>query len=211
MKRSIFLGFFLLLGLAACKKNSDDVLTQETAIVNSTVAPTTLSGEFPAVYIKWYGQHTPTLEGQDWAEVPDAKFISGNYKLIVEPSGPDSVKLYVDGSGSGPTFQKTFLGRFNCVAYQEPQKTVSYWRYKVWHLADQYSINKQGTFINRVWVDRYAYADRTVYNYHVEIAQITGDNQADKGQYIPYVPDRSNNEINLGMFQFTRRSTGILN
>lgn len=211
---------FFFLGLItlnwSCKKGGgDDPVASETELVNSPDPKVYLSGDFPAVYIKWAGNHVPTIEGQDYAFTPDPKAITGNYKLIVEPSGNDSLRLYIDGSGTGPTFQKTPLGSFSYADFSGNSNkgnsgSSGEYLYGVWNLHD--NLSAPGN--NRVLVERYAYHTKTDFRFRILIGYVYGTGSSYAGRYIPYINDVADITVNdirqVGQFIFARESPGAL-
>lgn len=195
----------------SCKKGGgEDPVTSETVLVNSSDPKVYLSGEFPAVYIKWAGNHVPTIEGQDYAFTPDPKAITGNYKLLIEPSGTDSLKLYIDGSGTGPTFQKTPLGSFSYANFSGNSNNAAGYIYGVWYLQDKFSA--PGNV--RVMVERLAYLTKTDFRFRINIGYVYGTASPYADRYIPYINDVSGITVNdirqIGQFIFARESPGIL-
>ena len=153
----------------------------------------------------------PTIEGQDYAFTPDTKAITGNYKLIVEPSGNDSLKLYIDGSGTGPTFQKTFLGTFSYANFLGNSNNAAGYVYGVWYLQDNFSA--PGNV--RVMVERLAYPTKTNFRYRINVGYVYGSASPYQGQYLPYINDvrfiTLNDIRQIGQFIFARESRAILN
>lgn len=210
----LFLG--LIIVNWSCKKGAgDDPVASETELVNSPDPKKFLSGEFPAVYIKWAGTYAPTIEGQDYAFTPDPKAITGNYKLIVEPNGSDSLKLYIDGSGTGPTFQKAPLGSFSYANFNGNVKKANSgdsgeYLYGVWNLKDK--LVAPGN--NRVIVERYAYHTKTDFKFRIIVGYVFGTGSSYAGRYIPYINDVADITVNdirqIGEFHFARESPGAL-
>ena len=212
MKTFTLVLFLTLLVVSwSCKKGGgDDPVALETVLVNSPDPKVYLSGEFPAVYIQWAGGHVPYIEGQDYAFTPDPKAITGNYKLIIEPNGSDSLNLFMDGSGTGPTFQKTPLGSFSYANFSGNSNNAAGYVYGVWYLQDRFSA--PGNF--RVMVERLAYPTKTNFRFRINVGYVYGSASPYVGRYIPYINDVPGITVNdirqIGSFIFARESSGVL-
>lgn len=212
MKTNVLILFLALLAIGwSCKKGGGETLiTSENVLINSPDPKVYLSGDFPAVSIKWAGGHVPSIEGQDYAFTPDPKAITGNYKLIIEPSGNDSLKLYIDGSGTGPTFQKTSLGSFSYANFSGNSNNAAGYLYGVWYLQDKFTA--PGNV--RVMVERLAYPTKTNFRFRINVGYVYGTSSPYVGRYIPYINDVSGITVNdirqIGQFIFARESPGVL-
>ena len=204
----------LLVGVSSCKKNNPDDSpgplspAQETARVNSKNPQDYLSGTFPAVFIQWGPGHIPHLEGVDWQEVPDPKGITGDYKLLVEAKGADSLSLYLDGSGTGDSFKKALIATVDFSQVSPVSNNAAGYRFTRWNPASGYT---PPSGIN-VSIDRFAYETKTVIKYTLKIYQITQPGAADNGRLGFYVSKRYNllQQREIGEFIFSRRSDGVI-
>lgn len=170
----------LSLGLWRCKSASQDLSpvngpgtlgnpsAAETAIVNSTVPSVFTAGTYPAVYLAWGPRYSKLVEGQDWAYTPDPAYIRGDYRLTMEPvaTSRDSVRLFIDGLGHGPDFKRTSLGTFWVGKGEDGGKANNVFR-TLYPITDRWTVDKTP----RIYFDRLAFSDRTVYTIDVYITQ----------------------------------------
>ncbi len=214
--RSILLLLALsLMGVLACKKNGgndpDLATVSETVRLNSADPMVYLPGSYSATYISWLGAYSPKVEGNPNDDVSNPAIILGNYTLTVERSAsPDSLQLFISGSGHGPTFTtRTLLGRFkptplvttSTVSSSSGQQTTSSFK-----LLDRHTRSND----DRVTGTRGTYSYKTVFGIRLTVVQVLDPKEPDYLQYIPQFSKGLAFPREIGSFTFALRSPGIV-
>ena len=184
---NLSMALLMAAALVSCKKTAVAVspatpgsVAVETVLVNNASPYVFFPGLYQAVYIDWVNHD---LEGNTAFDVPDPKFIPGNYTLLVEASpGADSLRLTVSGSGTGPVFNKNRIDRCTLtapttVANIPAPGGVGRIVITRWILLDGYST----PYLNAGELSRTARPTGTLFGVGLTISQVTDPKAPDYG------------------------------